>query len=225
MLTLSKPISAGQAQAYHKSEFANAKENYYTEGERVRGEWQGQLATRYGLRGEVNEEQFARLSEGQHPATGEALIRPSLPSPAPEWLQAAEQLVAAHPGTLLERKARGFALHFRAVPAAGPALHDALAALLSGSDTFELLPAHMLWEVRPRGVDKGKAVRLLLARPPFAGRKPVFIGDDVTDEDAIRAARALGGAGFHVADAFGSPSGVRAWLRGAAATGDWPALR
>jgi conjugative relaxase-like TrwC/TraI family protein len=75
MLTLSKPISAGQAQAYHKSEFANAKENYYTEGERVRGEWQGQLAQRYGLRGEVNEEQFARLSEGQHPQTGEALIR------------------------------------------------------------------------------------------------------------------------------------------------------
>jgi hypothetical protein len=54
MMTLSKPISAGQAQAYHRSEFANAKENYYTEGERVRGEWQGQLATRYGLRGEVN---------------------------------------------------------------------------------------------------------------------------------------------------------------------------
>ncbi len=75
MLTLSKPISAGQAQAYHKSEFANAKENYYTEGERVRGEWQGQLAARYGLHGEVNEEQFARLSEGQHPQTGEALIR------------------------------------------------------------------------------------------------------------------------------------------------------
>jgi conjugative relaxase-like TrwC/TraI family protein len=75
MLTLSKPISAGQAQAYHRSEFANAKENYYTEGERVRGVWQGQLAERWGLKGEVNEEQFARLSEGQHPATGEALVR------------------------------------------------------------------------------------------------------------------------------------------------------
>ena len=75
MLTLSKPISAGQAQAYHRSEFANAKENYYTEGERVRGVWQGQLAERWNLKGEVNEEQFARLSEGQHPATGEALIR------------------------------------------------------------------------------------------------------------------------------------------------------
>src|SRR5271170_7089732 len=75
MVTLSKPISAGQAQAYHKEEFANAKENYYTEGERVRGEWQGQLAARFGLTGEVREEQFARLSEGQHPLTGEQLVR------------------------------------------------------------------------------------------------------------------------------------------------------
>jgi conjugative relaxase-like TrwC/TraI family protein len=75
MVTISKPISAGQAQAYHKEEFANAKENYYTEGERVRGEWQGQLAARWGLTGEVNEQQFARLSEGQHPETGEQLVR------------------------------------------------------------------------------------------------------------------------------------------------------
>jgi conjugative relaxase-like TrwC/TraI family protein len=75
MVTLSKPISAGQAQAYHKEEFANARENYYTEGERVRGEWQGQLAERWGLQGEVQEQQFARLSEGQHPQTGEQLVR------------------------------------------------------------------------------------------------------------------------------------------------------
>ena len=75
MITLSKPISSGQAQAYHKEEFANARENYYTEGERVRGEWQGQLATRWGLQGEVQEQQFARLAEGQHPKTGEQLVR------------------------------------------------------------------------------------------------------------------------------------------------------
>jgi conjugative relaxase-like TrwC/TraI family protein len=75
MVTLSKPISASQAQAYHKEEFANARDNYYTEGERVRGEWQGKLAERYGLHGEVNEQQFARLSEGQHPETGEQLVR------------------------------------------------------------------------------------------------------------------------------------------------------
>ena len=75
MITMSKPISASQAREYHKEEFANARDNYYTEGDHVRGEWQGQLAQRYGLHGEVNEEQFARLSEGQHPATGEQLVR------------------------------------------------------------------------------------------------------------------------------------------------------
>jgi len=75
MITLSKPISSGQAKAYHKEEFANAWENYYTEGERVRGEWQGQLAARWGLQGEVQEQQFARLAEGQHPETGEQLVR------------------------------------------------------------------------------------------------------------------------------------------------------
>jgi len=76
MLTLLKPISAGDAQAHHRPEFANAKENYYMEGERVRGHWQGQLAERWGLRGEVNVEQFAWLSQSQHPMTGEALICP-----------------------------------------------------------------------------------------------------------------------------------------------------
>src|ERR1035437_5453329 len=75
MITMSKPISASQAREYHKEEFANARDNYYTEGDHVRGEWQGQLAQRYGLLGAVGEEQFARLSEGQHPATGEQLVR------------------------------------------------------------------------------------------------------------------------------------------------------
>jgi trehalose 6-phosphate phosphatase len=157
-------------------------------------------------------------------APGETVQRPPLPAPPTEWLEAAERVAAAHPGVLLERKARGFALHFRAAPEAGPALRDALTALLTGSAAFELLPAHMLWEVRPQGMDKGKALRALMERAPFAGRKPVFIGDDVTDEAAISAARALCGAGFQVADAFGSPSGVRAWLQAAAAAGDWSAL-
>ncbi len=50
MLTISKPLSAGQAQTYHKEEFANAKENYYSEGDRIRGEWHGKLAKEWGLR-------------------------------------------------------------------------------------------------------------------------------------------------------------------------------
>ena len=157
-------------------------------------------------------------------APGEATLRPSLPAPPADWLQAAADLEAAHPGVLLERKARGFALHFRAAPDAGPPLRDALVGMLAGSAAFELLPAHMLWEVRPKGMDKGKAVQALMARAPFAGRKPVFIGDDVTDEAGISAARALGGAGYQIAAAFGSPSGIRTWLRAAAAAGEWPPL-
>ena len=53
MLTISKPLSAGQAQTYHAEEFANARENYYTEGDQIRGEWHGKLAEQWGLRGEV----------------------------------------------------------------------------------------------------------------------------------------------------------------------------
>src|ERR1700692_1520429 len=75
MLTISKPLSAGQAQTYHKEEFANAQENYYSEGERIRGEWHGRLAEEWGLRGEVQEEHFQRLANGQHPITEEQLVR------------------------------------------------------------------------------------------------------------------------------------------------------
>jgi len=75
MLTISKPLSAGQAQNYHKEEFANARENYYSEGDRIGGEWHGKLAQEWGLRGEVNEEDFHRLANGQHPLTGEQLVR------------------------------------------------------------------------------------------------------------------------------------------------------
>lgn len=72
-------MSAGQARSYHAEEFANAKDNYYTQGEQVVGEWHGRLAEEWGLKGEVREQQFHRLSEGQHPATGEQLVRHQSP--------------------------------------------------------------------------------------------------------------------------------------------------
>ena len=75
MLTISKPLSAGQARSYHQEEFSNAQENYYSEGDRIRGEWHGKLAEKWGLRGGVQEEQFRRLSDGQHPMSGEQLVR------------------------------------------------------------------------------------------------------------------------------------------------------
>jgi conjugative relaxase-like TrwC/TraI family protein len=75
MLTISKPLSAGQAQTYHAKEFTAAEQNYWKQGDTIQGEWQGQLANKFGLAGGVGAEEFARLSEGQHPQTGEQLVR------------------------------------------------------------------------------------------------------------------------------------------------------
>jgi trehalose 6-phosphate phosphatase len=150
--------------------------------------------------------------------------RPDLATPPQDWLAAAERLVAAFPGTLLERKARGFALHYRLAPEAEPTFRAGLTEMLADAPGFRMLPAHMLWEVRPLGADKGGAVQALMARAPFTGRLPIFIGDDVTDEDGMRACRALGGAGYRVDAAFGEPKDVRAWLEASAEQGDWAAL-
>ena len=139
--------------------------------------------------------------------------RPTLPDVPDEWWAAAESLVAAHPGSLLERKRRGFVLHYRLAPAAGPALLEAASALVAvRHGAFQILSASMAWEIRPAGIDKGVAVERLCAHAPFAGRRPVYIGDDVTDEDGIRMAEAMGGAGLLVAPVFGDPDGVRSWL-------------
>jgi conjugative relaxase-like TrwC/TraI family protein len=75
MLTISKPLSAGQAAAYHASEFTSAEQSYYTQSGEVRGEWHGRLAAEWGLTGEVSAEAFSRLASGQHPETAEQLVR------------------------------------------------------------------------------------------------------------------------------------------------------
>ena len=75
VLTISKPLSAGQAQAYHQKEFTAKEQSYWSRGNAVQGEWQGRLAAQYGLVGAVNAEDFAKLSQGQHPQTGEQLVQ------------------------------------------------------------------------------------------------------------------------------------------------------
>ena len=77
MLSISKPLSSGQAQRYHAQEFASAKQNYWSQGGEGHTEWQGRLAEQWGLRGPVGAEEFARLSEGRHPETEQQLVRHS----------------------------------------------------------------------------------------------------------------------------------------------------
>ena len=74
MLNISKPLSASQAQTYHAKEFTAAEQNYWKQGDTIQGEWHGRLAENFGLSGAVGAEEFARLSEGQHPETGKQLV-------------------------------------------------------------------------------------------------------------------------------------------------------
>jgi len=75
MLTISKPLSSGQAQTYHAKEFTSAEQNYWKQGDTIPGEWQGRMTEKYGLAGAIDAQHFARLSEGQNPHTAEQLVR------------------------------------------------------------------------------------------------------------------------------------------------------
>jgi conjugative relaxase-like TrwC/TraI family protein len=75
MLNISKPLSSGQAQTYHAKEFTSAEQNYWKQGDTILGEWHGKLAEKFGLAGAVDANEFARLTEGQHPHTTEQFVR------------------------------------------------------------------------------------------------------------------------------------------------------
>jgi len=75
MLKISKALSAGKLENYHRQEFTSPDQSYWSQGQTVQGEWQGQLAEKYGLAGAVSSDKFHRLSEGEHPQTGEQLVQ------------------------------------------------------------------------------------------------------------------------------------------------------
>lgn len=154
---------------------------------------------------------------GDHGATlrrepGTAPEQVPLPCPPPAWRRAAEAFATDHPGALIEPKAHGFVLHYRQAPDAEAPARAMLQALLGTGGAFDLLPAHMAFEVKPRAVSKAGAVTGFMSQPPFAGRIPVYVGDDVTDEAGMAAARAAGGIGLRLQDAFGTPAALRDWL-------------
>jgi conjugative relaxase-like TrwC/TraI family protein len=75
MMSIPKALAAAQARDYHKLDYTSPTQSYYRQGDAVQGEWQGQLAARFGLSGEVSALEFTRLSEGQHPQTEAQLVR------------------------------------------------------------------------------------------------------------------------------------------------------
>ena len=109
-------------------------------------------------------------------------------------------LVEAHPALLLERKRSSVSLHYRQQPELAALCEAAAFDVVSKNPGLVILPGKMVFELRPKGVDKGEAVRSFLAETPFQGRTPIFIGDDVTDEHAFEVVNALGGVSVKVDD-------------------------
>jgi trehalose 6-phosphate phosphatase len=108
-----------------------------------------------------------------------------------------ERVAAEEEGLLVEHKPFGIALHYRLAPEAEARVAEVTAALAEETG-LAVQQGKMVVELRPPGADKGDAVRAFMAEPDFAGARPIFVGDDLTDEDAFRAVADLGGGGILV---------------------------
>jgi trehalose 6-phosphate phosphatase len=105
--------------------------------------------------------------------------------------------MTAHPGLRLEDKGAALAIHFRQTPELGDEVLEFLGALAQQSG-LAVQEGKMVAELKQAHHDKGKGIAALLARPPFSGRKPVFIGDDLTDESGFLFVNAQGGVSVRV---------------------------
>lgn len=102
-------------------------------------------------------------------------------------------LVEQHPGLLLELKGQTIALHYRSRPDLGAASYEAVRNAVRDRPGLKMIEGKMVVEITPSGADKGRAVHDFLREPPFTGRRPIYAGDDVSDEDAFAAVNALRG--------------------------------
>ncbi len=132
------------------------------------------------------------------------------------------ELCAQNPGLHVEDKGLSLAVHFRQAPDAGDEVNQAAEAICQ-EEGLSLQLGDMVAEVRTPGFDKGAALEAFMKEAPFRGAVPVFVGDDLTDEDGFRAARALGGVSILVGQPrpteadmrLESVPAVRRWLESA----------
>ena len=146
-------------------------------------------------------------------------LAPAIPA---DVIAAMHNIAGVASGILVEEKGCGAAIHYRNAPLARRALETELAAIIAAS-AYDLVlrKGRKVLETAPSGYSKGTALAALLARPPFQGRRPVMVGDDVGDESAFIAAEQLGGMALRVAGEhfdktgadFDGVASVRAWLK------------
>ena len=125
------------------------------------------------------------------------------------------------PALLVENKGFSLAVHYRRNPQAAQWLRETLQELILATPSWgvELLDAHYAFELKRPSFNKGKSIALFLQEPPFHGRRPVFIGDDTTDEAGFAEVVARGGQAYSIGERrpgaigfFESPQMVRQWL-------------
>lgn len=161
---------------------------------------------------------------GQHGAEyrfGDGREAPARPAAAMASARKQVQAFAReHPGVLVEDKGAALALHYRASPELGIALGELAASIVEASGGgLDMTPGKSVVEIRPAGADKGAAVEFFLRDGLFGGRRPLAVGDDVTDEAAFAAALAARGSAVKVGEGettapwrLPAPSAVRRWL-------------
>jgi trehalose 6-phosphate phosphatase len=155
------------------------------------------------------------------PAKEEAPV-PGRAAPLPSELrQRLAGVAALRTGIIVEDKGYSLALHYRLAPDLKDAVEHAAEAICENepAGTLDVLPGKAVIEIKRIGFEKGAAVRELMRYPPFAGRRPVFVGDDVTDASVFAVLPEFDGIGFSVgrrfpgvAGCFPAPRDVRKWL-------------
>ena len=138
-----------------------------------------------------------------------------LPPPPLDRVRAvASDLAARHPGLWVEEKHGALALHYRQAPALETLCRATLREAVGSQPGLLLMEGKMIVEIKATGVDKGTAIRDFLAEPPFAGHRPLFAGDDTTDEAGFAYVQDIGGSGLKIG---AGPSLARHRLPSAAA--------
>ncbi|MDB5844207.1 MAG: trehalose 6-phosphatase [Polaromonas sp.] len=165
---------------------------------------------------------------GEHGAqrrTADGLMISAPPADLGPLLQAAEGLVARHPALKLERKNLALSLHYRQAPELEGLCLQTMQEAVRRSPGIELMQGKCVIDLKPEGFSKGTAIAFFMGEAPFAGRVPVFAGDDVTDEAGFEAVQRLGGHAIKVGPGptlaqhrCASVSQLAAWLQSAVAS-------
>jgi trehalose 6-phosphate phosphatase len=175
-----------------------------------------------GILGDIASDLALSGSHGCEHRWKGVLARPVRPQSLDHVAERMRAFAEGRQGVLVEEKSYGVALHYRLNPEVESQARELAGALATEFDLY-LQRGKMMVELRVAGGDKGQAIHRLMSRPPMKGTRPIFIGDDVTDEPGFTAARELGGHGVLVGPPrataadhrIASPTDLRNWLAAA----------